>query len=129
MTCSLFFSLLLAVSMRQADIASKAAFTAWRASSESPGTDIELKLRGFAELSCMARLLLLRIDFMLFRLTAAKHSQEISSAAPSMIWDLRPAFTPLYGSELNQASTFFLAWSLASRSVPESYPQAALVAH
>jgi len=28
MTCSLFFSLLLAVSMRQLDIASKAAFTA-----------------------------------------------------------------------------------------------------
>jgi hypothetical protein len=49
--------------MRQADIASKAAFTAWRVSSESPGTDIELKLRGFAELSGMARLLLLRIDF------------------------------------------------------------------
>src|SRR5215472_16762359 len=63
MTCSLFFSLLLAVSMRQADIASKAAFTAWRASSESPATDIELKLRDFAGLSCMARLLLLRINF------------------------------------------------------------------
>src|SRR5262249_33429818 len=63
MTCSLFFSLLLAVSMRQADIASKAVFTAWRASSESPGTDIELKLYGFAGLSCMARLLSLRIDF------------------------------------------------------------------
>ena len=29
MTCSLFFSLLLAVSMRQVDIASKAAFTAF----------------------------------------------------------------------------------------------------
>ena len=27
------------------------------------GTDIGLKLRGFAELSCMARLLSLRIDF------------------------------------------------------------------
>src|SRR5262249_17788648 len=56
MTCSLFFSLLLAVSMRQVDIASKAAFTALRASSESPGTDIELKLRGFipADLFCMA---------------------------------------------------------------------------
>src|SRR5205823_9605943 len=54
MTSSLFFSLFLTVSMRQADIASKAAFTAWRASSESPGTDIGLKLRG---LSSMARLL------------------------------------------------------------------------
>jgi hypothetical protein len=37
---------LLAVSMRQVDIASKAAFTALRASSESPGADIGLKLRG-----------------------------------------------------------------------------------
>jgi hypothetical protein len=62
MTCSPFFSLLLAVSMRQADMASKAAFTAWRASSESPGTDIELKLRRFVESSCMARLLSLRIN-------------------------------------------------------------------
>jgi hypothetical protein len=41
--------------MRQADIASKAAFTAGRASSESPGTDIELKLRSFAKLSCVQR--------------------------------------------------------------------------
>ena len=49
--------------MRQVDIASKAAFTACRASSESPGTDIESKLRRVAELSCMARLLSLRIDF------------------------------------------------------------------
>ena len=33
----------------------KAAFTALRASSESPGTDIELKLRGFTpDLFCMA---------------------------------------------------------------------------
>src|SRR5215471_13272012 len=62
MTCSLCFSLLLAMSRRQADIASKAAFTAWRASSERPATDIGLKLREFAELSCMARLLSLRID-------------------------------------------------------------------
>src|SRR5262245_44096775 len=62
MTCSLFFSLLLAMSMRQADIASKAVFTAWRASSESPATDIELKSREFAELSCMDRLLSVRID-------------------------------------------------------------------
>src|SRR6516225_8705584 len=62
MTCSLFFSLLLAMSMRQADIASKAVFTAWRASPESPATDIELKSREFAELSCMARLLSVRID-------------------------------------------------------------------
>jgi hypothetical protein len=46
--------------MRQADMASNAAFTAWRASSERPGTDIGLKLRG---LSSMARLLSLRIDF------------------------------------------------------------------
>src|SRR5262249_48751189 len=62
MTCSLFFSLLLAMSMRQADIASKAVFTAWRASFESPATDIELKSREFAELSCMDRLLSVRID-------------------------------------------------------------------
>jgi hypothetical protein len=55
MTCSLFFSLLLAISMHQVDIASKAAFTAWRASSESPGTDIGLRLRGFTpDLFCMA---------------------------------------------------------------------------
>src|SRR5215468_6774394 len=40
MTCSLFFSLFFAVSMRQVDIASKAAFTALRASSESPGAHI-----------------------------------------------------------------------------------------
>src|SRR5262249_45880696 len=63
MTCSLFFSVFSAVSMRQVDIASKAAFTAFRASSDSPGTDIRSKLRGFAELSCMARLLSLRMDF------------------------------------------------------------------
>src|SRR5262249_36638487 len=62
MTCSLFFSLLLAMSMRQADIASKAVFTAWRASSESPATVIKLKSREFAELSCMARLLSVLID-------------------------------------------------------------------
>src|SRR5262245_22413651 len=56
MTCSLFFSLFLAVSMRQVDIASKAAFTALRASSESPGDHIGLKLRGVtsAYLFCMA---------------------------------------------------------------------------
>jgi hypothetical protein len=42
--------------MRQVDIASKAAFTALRASSESPATDIELKVRGFtpADSFCMA---------------------------------------------------------------------------
>src|SRR5215831_12365633 len=62
MICSLFFSLLLAMSMRQADIASKAAFTACRASSESPAIDIGLKSRDFAELSCMGRLLSVRID-------------------------------------------------------------------
>src|SRR5262245_58809537 len=56
MTCSLFFSLYLAVSMRQVDIASKAAFTALRASSESPGAHIGLKLRGVTSvyLFCMA---------------------------------------------------------------------------
>ena len=43
MTYSLFFSLFLAVSMRQVDIASKAAFTAFRASPESPVTDIGYK--------------------------------------------------------------------------------------
>src|SRR6516165_7932860 len=53
---SLFFSLLLAVSMRQVDIASKAAFTALRASSESAGAHVGLKLRGVtsAYLFCMA---------------------------------------------------------------------------
>src|SRR5262245_23873085 len=56
MTCSLFFSLLLAVSMRQVDIASKAAFTALRASSESAGAHVGLKLRGVtsAYLFCIA---------------------------------------------------------------------------
>src|SRR5262249_57130788 len=56
MTCSLFFSLFLAVSMRQVDIASKAAFTALHASSESAGAHIGLKLRGVtsAYLFCMA---------------------------------------------------------------------------
>src|SRR5215813_12467113 len=56
MTCSLFFSLLLAVSMRQVDIASKAAFTALRASSESAGAHVGLKSRGVtsAYLFCMA---------------------------------------------------------------------------
>src|SRR5262249_23309663 len=56
MTCSLFFSLFLEVSMRQVGIASKAAFTALRASSESAGAHIGLKLRGVtsAYLFCMA---------------------------------------------------------------------------
>src|SRR5262245_64394180 len=56
MTCSLFFSLFLEVSMRQVDIASKAAFTALRDSSESAGAHIGLKLRGVtsAYLFCMA---------------------------------------------------------------------------
>src|SRR5262249_20600247 len=56
MTCSLFFSLFLAVSMRQVDIASKAALTALRASSERLGAHIGLKLRGVtsAYLFCMA---------------------------------------------------------------------------
>src|SRR5262249_35518655 len=58
-TRSLFFSLLLIVSVRQVDIASNAAFTALRASSESPGADIGLKLRALvsANLSGMVRLL------------------------------------------------------------------------
>src|SRR6516162_1698533 len=46
MTCLLFFSLVLSVSLRQVDIALRAAFTASRASFESPGTDTGLKLRG-----------------------------------------------------------------------------------
>src|SRR5262249_35782848 len=71
MTCSLFFSLLLAMSMRQADIASKAVFTAWRASSGSPATDIGLKSRELAELSCMARLLSVLIDVPRDRVEAA----------------------------------------------------------
>src|SRR5262245_58190325 len=52
MTCSLFFSLLLAVSMRQLDIASKAAFTALRASPESPnrGHPVEFAGRRLCEL-------------------------------------------------------------------------------
>src|SRR5262249_39905628 len=56
MTCSLFFSLLLAVSVRQVDIQSKAAFTALRPSSESAGAHVGLKLRGVtsAYLFCMA---------------------------------------------------------------------------
>src|SRR5262249_944565 len=58
-TRSLFFSLLLIVSVRQVDIASNAALTALRASSESPGADIGLKLRALvsANLSGMVRLL------------------------------------------------------------------------
>jgi hypothetical protein len=79
------------VSMRQADMASKAAFTAWRASSESPGTDIELKLRGFVECSCTAVSSDFEWTLSMFRLTAARHSQEISSsAAPSTIWICDP---------------------------------------
>src|SRR5271166_2451604 len=46
MTCSPFFSLMVTASMRQADMASKAAFTALRASSESSG--VGLKWRGLA---------------------------------------------------------------------------------
>src|SRR6516164_3176104 len=54
-TCSVFFSLLLTISTRQADIASKAAFTALRASSESPEANIGLKARGFVSVNlfCM----------------------------------------------------------------------------
>jgi len=83
MTCSLFYSLFFAVSVREVDIASKAAFNALRVSSERPGTDIGLKLRCFAELSCMAHLLSLLLDFVDVRLAAAKHSQKISSSAAS----------------------------------------------
>src|SRR5262245_42138323 len=55
MTCLLFFSLLSANSLRQVDMASKAAFTASRALFESPGTVIGLKLRGITStnLLCM----------------------------------------------------------------------------
>src|SRR5271166_1786558 len=49
MTCSRFFSLFLTVSVRQVDIASNAAFTALRASSERPGANVGLKLR---EVTC-----------------------------------------------------------------------------
>ena len=41
-TCSMPFSLVLTVSVRQLDIASKAAFNALRASVESPGTELGL---------------------------------------------------------------------------------------
>src|SRR5262249_61043240 len=56
MTCSIFFSLLWAVSVRQVDIASKAALTALRASSDRPGADIGLKPCGVtsADLFCIA---------------------------------------------------------------------------
>src|SRR5262245_38229335 len=56
MTCSMFFSLFLAVSIRQVDIASKAALTALRASSERPAADIGLKARGVtpSNLFCIA---------------------------------------------------------------------------
>jgi site-specific DNA recombinase len=46
MTSLLCFSLVSTVSLRQADIASRAAFTACRALFESPGNGIELKVRG-----------------------------------------------------------------------------------
>src|SRR5262249_133834 len=54
-TCSPAFSLLSAISARQVDIASKAAFTALRASSETPEANIGLKSRGFVSvrLFCM----------------------------------------------------------------------------
>src|SRR5215831_17626619 len=60
MTSLLFFSLVSAVSLRQVDMASKAAFTASRALFESPGTDIGLKLRGATstDLFCIQILLL-----------------------------------------------------------------------
>src|SRR5262249_51084421 len=45
MTCSKLFSLLVSVSARHVDIASKAAFTALRVSSERLGADIGLKVR------------------------------------------------------------------------------------
>jgi hypothetical protein len=45
-TCLQFFSLVCAISLRQVDIALRAAFTASRASLVSPGTDIGWKLRG-----------------------------------------------------------------------------------
>src|SRR5438094_6258644 len=93
MTCSLFFSLLLAVSMHQADMASKAAFTAWRASSESPGTDIELKLRRFTALSCMACLLLPRID--VAPDCGEAFARDFSERGAIDDLDLRPACTPL----------------------------------
>ena len=57
--------------MRQVDIASKAAFTALRASSESLGAHIGLKLRGVtsAYLLCMAARLL--------SLTVRTHSESL----------------------------------------------------
>jgi hypothetical protein len=50
----LFFWLVSAVSLRQADIALRAAFTASRASFESPGIEIGLKLRGAPLRTCAA---------------------------------------------------------------------------
>jgi len=82
--------------MRQADIASKAAFTEWRTSSESPATDNELKLRGFAELSSMARLLSLRIDFVDFPPDHAEaFAGDLFERRAIDDLDLRPACTPL----------------------------------
>jgi hypothetical protein len=51
----LFFSLVLAASLRQVDIALRAAFTASCASFESPGTDTGLKPQGVnsARLLCI----------------------------------------------------------------------------
>jgi hypothetical protein len=82
--------------LRQADIASKAAFTAWRASSESPGTDIGLKLRCFAKLSCMACLLSLRMDFVDVPLGGREaFAGDLFERRVIDDLDLRPAFTPV----------------------------------
>jgi hypothetical protein len=67
-----------------------------RVSSESPGTDIELKLRGFAELSCMARLLSLRIDFIDVPPDRAEaFAGDLFERCAIDDLDFRPAFTPL----------------------------------
>jgi hypothetical protein len=62
----------------------RGAFTAWRASSESPGIDIELKWRGGIVMHGPS-------PFTADQRSAVKHLQRISSSAVP----LRPVFTPL----------------------------------
>src|SRR5262249_13133968 len=97
-TRSLFFSLLLTVSVRQADIASNAAVTALRASSESAGDDIGLKLRVpvSANLSGMLRLLSLIVRTHLGMPRKQKeagicwtHPKRYNATSAQMVADIR----------------------------------------